>query len=145
MFILTCRSESAKQLWCLKVYFRLGCHDNHGPGPGVFCRLTCRQRVCRPRCDFRAEAIRCCHRMNQPTRSWPGCCSNRLKRDFVPRGSLTDQFRFRRGHSGRGVGWGLLMGEVPEALPVQGGQRKCMRGVHAMLLPPEYRLEVSVC
>lgn len=31
--MLTCRSESAKQLSCLEVYFRLGCHDNHGIGP----------------------------------------------------------------------------------------------------------------
>lgn len=38
--MLPCRSESAQQWWCLKVYFKLGCHDNHGTGAWCLPHVT---------------------------------------------------------------------------------------------------------
>lgn len=114
-----------------------------GLGPGVFCLLTHRQQVCRPGCDFWGAALRNCHRMNQPTWSWQGGWTFRLKKASVPCGSWIYQFIWiGRGHSREvGITNGLSFHSTVRTRKAEKVSRAESKG--CLLL--ESRSEVSDC
>lgn len=70
----------------LEVYFRLGCHDNHGLGPR--CLLSPDTQTARLQAWLGylwGAGLRNCHGMRQPARSRQGCWPTRLREDSVPR------------------------------------------------------------
>lgn len=94
--MLTCRSEAAKQLSCLKVYFRLGCHDNHGMGPR--CLLS-------PDTDSESEGLAVISGVQHlgGAAGWVsslGLGRGWLRKGSVSHGSLIYQFRMGEGTVG---------------------------------------------